>query len=151
MMDLIYETSILERLKRVKFSDNYSVKIVYSAQDFSAGKIHRGTILTLALMYQDRHCLRKQCRSRSDGFSRSHLITIYIICQSFCEFIWTNNIELSVGWWSEIIVANLIYSAGFRNSLMHGIPKRYFANSVRQDKIRHNLVSDRGLHILLHS
>ena len=32
--------------------------------------------------------LRKQCRSRSDGFWRSHLIRIYTVCHSVCEFEW---------------------------------------------------------------
>ena len=52
-------------------------------------------LLTLALLNQDRYCLYKQCRFRSDGFWRSHLIRIYTVCQSLFEFIWTNNIELS--------------------------------------------------------
>ena len=55
----------------------------------------QNSTLTLVLLNQDRHCLRKQCRSRSDGFWRSHLIRIYTVFHSVCEFIWTNNIELS--------------------------------------------------------
>ena len=51
--------------------------------------------LTLVMLNQDRHCLWKQCRSRSDGFWRSHLIRIYTVFHRVCEFIWTNNIELS--------------------------------------------------------
>ena len=34
----------------------------------------------------DNPCLCKQCRSRSDGFWRSHLIRIYTVCHSVCEF-----------------------------------------------------------------
>ena len=41
-----------------------------------------------------RHCLWKQCRSRSDGFWRSHLMRIYSVWHSVCKFLWTNNIEL---------------------------------------------------------
>ena len=52
-------------------------------------------LLTLALLNQDRHCLWKQCSTRSDGFWRSHLIRIYTVFHSVCEFIWSNNIELS--------------------------------------------------------
>ena len=43
--------------------------------------------LTLVLLNQDGHCLSKQCRSRSDGFFRSHLIRIYTVVHSVCEFI----------------------------------------------------------------
>ena len=50
--------------------------------------------LTLVLLNQDRHCLWKQCRSRSDGFWRSHLIRIYTVFHRVCEFIWTNNIVI---------------------------------------------------------
>ena len=52
--------------------------------------------LILALLNQDRHCFWKQCRSRSDGFWRSHLIRTYTFCHSVSESIWTNNTELSV-------------------------------------------------------
>ena len=34
----------------------------------------------------DNPYLVKQCRSRSDGFCRSHLIRIYTFCHSVCEF-----------------------------------------------------------------
>ena len=51
--------------------------------------------LTLVLLIQDRHCIWKQCRSRSDGFWRSHLIRIYTVFRSVCEFRWTDNIKLS--------------------------------------------------------
>ena len=62
---------------------------------FSSGGRH----LTLAQLNQDRHCVWKQCRSRSDGFWWSHLIRIYTVYHSVCEFIWTNNFELS-DWWT---------------------------------------------------
>ena len=68
--------------------------------------------LTLVLLSQGRHCLRKQCGFRSDGFWRSHLIRIYSVFHSVCEFIRTNNIELSDWLTVRIGVANLIYSAG---------------------------------------
>ena len=51
-------------------------------------------LLTPVLLNQDRHCLWKQCRSRSDGFWRNHLIMIYTVFHSTCEFIWTYNTEL---------------------------------------------------------
>ena len=43
--------------------------------------------LTLVLLNQDRHYLWKQCRSRSDGFFRSHLIRIYTVFHSVYELI----------------------------------------------------------------
>ena len=76
--------------------------------------------LTLALLNQDRHCLWKQCRSRSDGFWRSHLIRIYTVFHSVCEFIWTNNIELSD--WLTVRNGcgklNLFSSLGSRNAVI---------------------------------
>ena len=44
-------------------------------------------------MNLDRQCLWKQCRSRSDGFFRSHLIRVYTVFHSVYKFIWTNNME----------------------------------------------------------
>ena len=57
--------------------------------------LKRIIFLNLVLLNQDRHCLWKQRRSRSDGFWRSHLIRIYTVFHKVCEFIWTNNTELS--------------------------------------------------------
>ena len=58
-------------------------------------------VLNRVLLNQDRHCLWKQCRSRSDDFCFSFNLWIDI----------SNNIELS-HWLTEMGVANLIYSAG---------------------------------------
>ena len=68
----------------------------------------RQVSLTLALLNQYRHCLWKQCRSWSDGFFRNHLIRIYTVCHSVCEFIWTNNMSYLTGWQSAMDVANFI-------------------------------------------
>ena len=54
--------------------------------------------LTFVLLIQDRHCFWKQCRSRSDGFWRSHLIRIFT---GFSFSLWiyiANNIGLPVKW-----------------------------------------------------
>ena len=40
------------------------------------------SMLTLVLLYPDIHCLCKQCRSRLNGFWRSHLIWICMVCHS---------------------------------------------------------------------
>ena len=66
---------------RMDLFEVYSTKVSYA--------------LTLVLLNQDRHCLWKQCRSRSDGFWRSHLIRTYTVFHWVCQFIWTNNIESS--------------------------------------------------------
>ena len=42
------------------------------------------TLILLAAVHNPYFC--KQCRSRSDGFWRSHLIRIYTVCHSVCEF-----------------------------------------------------------------
>ena len=70
-----------------------TLKSIKETMDTTSCWVHHH--LTLALLNEDRHCLCKQYRSRSDGFCRSHLIRIYTVCYSVCEFIWTNNIELS--------------------------------------------------------
>ena len=61
---------------------------------FSTFCVYWEGILNIVLLNQDRHCLWQQCRSRSDGFFRSHLIRIYTVFHGVCEFTRTNNIEL---------------------------------------------------------
>ena len=64
--------------------------------------------LTLVLLNPDMPCLRKQCRSRSDGFWRSQLIWICTVCHSVSEFISVISIKAS-DWLTFRSV--LIYSA----------------------------------------
>ena len=68
--------------------------LFYQAKPHSRNFPYNMFFYTLTLN-QGRHCLWKQSRSRSDGFSRSHLIRSYTGFHLVCEFIWTNNIELS--------------------------------------------------------
>ena len=50
-------------------------------------------LLTLVLMNLHKHCLCKQCRSRSVGFWRSQLIWICTVCYSVREFVSTSWIK----------------------------------------------------------
>ena len=63
-------------------------------------------ILNLALLNQDRHCLWKQCSSRSDRSGS----TLFVI--QFVNLYEQTTSSYLIGWQSEVVVANLIYSAG---------------------------------------
>ena len=62
-------------------------------------------ILTLVLLNQDSHWLWKLCRSRSDGFFRSHLIRIYrgVCCFTiqFVNLYKQTTLSYLIGWQSE--------------------------------------------------